>query len=57
MPKKRSQQNQLPILQPHAAGIDIGAEEFSWRFLRIGIRSRSGGSARLPRTCRSWPIG
>jgi transposase len=27
MPKKRSRQNQLPILQPNAAGIDIGAEE------------------------------
>jgi transposase len=27
MPKKRSRQNQLPTLQPNAAGIDIGAEE------------------------------
>ena len=27
MPKKRSKQNQLPVLQPNAAGIDIGAEE------------------------------
>ena len=27
MPKKQSKQNQLPVLQPNAAGIDIGAEE------------------------------
>jgi transposase len=27
MPKKRHTKNQLPVLQPHAAGIDIGAEE------------------------------
>ena len=27
MPKKRSTQKQLPVLQPDAAGIDIGAEE------------------------------
>lgn len=27
MPKKQSKQNQLPLLQPNAAGIDIGAEE------------------------------
>ena len=27
MPKKRRPECQLPVLQPHAAGVDIGAEE------------------------------
>jgi hypothetical protein len=46
-----------PILEPNAAGIDIGAREIYVVVPRTGMSSRCGYSQPSPKICRRWPSG
>jgi len=48
VPKKRNKVGSLPVIEPNAAGIDVGATEIFVRFLQPVTRSQFGVSQRLP---------
>ncbi len=48
MPKQRNRVASLPVIEPNAAGIDVGATEIFVAVLRIATQNRSGASPRSP---------
>ena len=50
--KSVKRDRRMPIMRPHAAGMDIGAEE-----IYVAIPSRCVALAPLHATCAHWLIG
>src|SRR5215471_8449849 len=55
--RKREAIENRPVLEPNAAGVDIGAREVYVAVPRTETSSRYESSRLLPPICKNWPTG